>query len=180
MRTVERIISVFSKNVDEIKKFNDKDRLDIDVCDWVLILLLRQYAEIERLNAELKAMRSAADSYKLSCERLREENKILEEYPVKTLFGKNNMICSKTSEDYEELIADISNETIKEFVERLKQDVAGIVRCRDCKYMRTIYPIKSKDKDAIEVHVCYLSHWSENSHGVSVGANDFCSYGEKN
>ncbi len=116
MRTVERIISVFSKNVDEIKKFNDKDRLDIDVCDWVLILLLRQYAEIERLNAELKAMRGAVDSYKLSCERLREENKILS-VNADTAFqdglDENRDLFKKAVEP------EIRAETIKEFAKRL-------------------------------------------------------------
>lgn len=49
-----------------------------------LDLINRQKAEIEKLEAEL-------------CE-----------YPVKTVVGNNSMICSKTSEDYDNLIRDIS------------------------------------------------------------------------
>ena len=60
-----------------------------------------------------------------------------------------------------------------------KADFAEVVRCKDCKYMRTIFPMKSKGEEAIEAHVCFLSHWSENSHGVSVMESDFCSYGER-
>lgn len=109
---------------------------------------------------------------------------IINEYPVKTLIDKNNLLCSKTSEDFKRMIMDIANTTIKEFVEQLidnqpATDIAEVVRCRDCKYMRTIFPVKGKNKDAIEAHVCCLSHWSENSHGVSVMESDFCSYGER-
>lgn len=58
-------------------------------------------------------------------------------------------------------------------------DVAEVVRCKDCKYMSTIFPMKSKGEEAIETHVCYLSHWAENSHGASVMENDYCSYGKR-
>lgn len=60
-----------------------------------------------------------------------------------------------------------------------KTDFEEVVRCRDCKYMKTIFPMKSKGEEAIEAHVCYLSKWSENSLGVSVMDSDFCSYGER-
>lgn len=50
-------------------------------------------------------------------ERLRAE---LDKYPVKTLFDNNSVICSKTSEDYDKLIMDISNNAIKEFARELK------------------------------------------------------------
>ena len=49
---------------------------------------------------------------KAECERLGKE---LNEYPVKTLVGNNCVIHSKSIEDYDNLIADIGNEAIKEF-----------------------------------------------------------------
>lgn len=45
------------------------------------------------------------------------------EYPIKTLVGNNCMICSKTSKDYDNLIADIKSEAIREFAERLKESL---------------------------------------------------------
>ena len=67
-----------------------------------LDLINRQKAENERLRAEL------------------------DKYPVKTLFANNSVICSKTSEDYDKLIMDISNNAIKEFAERLKSISIGL------------------------------------------------------
>ncbi len=64
-------------------------------------------------------------------ERLRAE---LDKYPVKTLFDNNSVICSKTSEDYDKLIMDISNNAIKEFARELKCGVpqeTGVIRCKD-------------------------------------------------
>lgn len=58
----------------------------------ILSLIARQKAKIEKLEAEL-------------CE-----------YPVKTVVGNNSMICSKTSEDYDNLIRDISNAVARDFI----------------------------------------------------------------
>lgn len=67
----------------------------------------------------------------------------------------------------------------KDAIKAWNKRVAEVGRCKECKYMKTIFPMKSKGEEAIEAHVCCLSHWSENSHGVSVWINDFCSYGER-
>ena len=45
-------------------------------------------------------------------------------FPVHTL-SSSALICTKTSEEYDELIADIGNEAIKEFVERLKNEITS-------------------------------------------------------
>ena len=58
----------------------------------VLALINRQKAEIEKLKAEYY------------------------EYPVKTVVGNNSIVCSKTSEDYDNLIQDISNAVAKDFI----------------------------------------------------------------
>lgn len=42
-------------------------------------LINRQKAEIERLNGELQAMRGAANSYRLECERLNKLKEIMED-----------------------------------------------------------------------------------------------------
>lgn len=49
-------------------------------------------------------------------ERLKEET---EEYPFKCKVGNNSEVHSKSIEDYDKLIGDISAEAIKEFAERL-------------------------------------------------------------
>lgn len=86
------------------------DTVNIGVFQHALDLINRQKAENERLRAEL------------------------DKYPVKTLFDNNSVICSKTSEDYDKLIMDISNNAIKEFARELKCGVpqeTGVIRCKD-------------------------------------------------
>lgn len=90
----------------------------------------RQKAENEELRSDkiiAETHEKAAKDLFVNCTRQLEEAKAelkqlqetLDEYPVKTLFDKNNLICSKTSEDYEKLIMKIANSTIKEFATRL-------------------------------------------------------------
>ena len=67
--------------------------------------------EVTRLHDKVRCQRAEIESLK----------QIIDEYPVKTLFGENNLICSKTSADYEKLIMDISNNAIKKFAQRLKK-----------------------------------------------------------
>lgn len=84
-----------------------------------------QKAEIEELNIELIAMRGAANSYKAEVERLNNEvnllteNSISTKYPCCVLCG-NGAILTKTLDDYDNLIGDISAEGIKEFWNELK------------------------------------------------------------
>ena len=79
----------------EMFAFDCKDILIENALD----LINRQKAEIERLEKEHN------------------------EYPVKTIVGNNCEVHSKTSKDYDNLIADIGNEAIKEFAERLKESI---------------------------------------------------------
>ena len=62
-------------------RFNEDIEFD---CEEVLVqdtldLIYRQKAEIERLNGELQAMRGAANSYRLECERLNKLKEIMED-----------------------------------------------------------------------------------------------------
>lgn len=70
------------------------------IIDKTLDLVNQQKAEIERLAARFN------------------------DYPVKTLIDNNNMMCSKSSEDYDKwffnVSKDISYQAIKEFADRLK------------------------------------------------------------
>ena len=110
-----------------------KEDCEVELPEEVLDLINRQKAEIGELRSDkiiAESHEKAAKDLFVDCTRQLEEAKselkqlqiTLDEYPVKTLFGKNNMMCSKTSEDYEELIADISNNAINEFSQRLKND----------------------------------------------------------
>lgn len=81
-------------------------------------------------------------------ERLRAE---LDKYPVKTLFDNNSVICSKTSEDYDKLIMDISNNAIKEFAERLKSISIGLEIGDDKKFKMTVVSTVAIDKIAKEM-----------------------------
>ena len=95
---------------------------------------MTQKQEIANLEIELKAMQGAANSYKAANERLKAENKLLIEndvsnkYPNCVLVEKGR-IYTRTLEDYDELIGDISAEAYKEFAERLKLRFSGTLSC---------------------------------------------------
>jgi hypothetical protein len=114
------------------------NRLNAEIEEWQGGYMT-QKQEIANLEIELKAMRGAANSYKAEIERLkksnrnwrrkvqrlRAENKLLidndvsNKYPNCVLVEKGR-IYTRTLEDYDELIGDISAEAYKEFAERLK------------------------------------------------------------
>ncbi len=73
----------------------------------VIDLINRQQAEIERLQKELSAKMPS------------------EEYPFKVKVGNNSEIHSKSIEDYDRLLFDISAETIKEFAKELKSEIVN-------------------------------------------------------
>ncbi len=73
-------------------------------CMAILALINRQKAEIERLEKQA------------------------DEYPFKCKVGNNSEIHSKSIEDYDRLIFDISSEAIKEFAERLKANMSNTAR----------------------------------------------------
>ena len=68
----------------------------------------------------LNAVSDLINRKKAEIERLEKEHN---EYPVKTIVGNNCEIHSKTSKDYDNLIADIGSGAIKEFAERLKESI---------------------------------------------------------
>jgi hypothetical protein len=98
-------------------------------------LVNRQKAEIDDLKVGLDTMRGAANSYKMhyeeaqaEIERLKSENKSLIENDVRNKYPncvsvEKGRIYTRTLEDYDELIGDISAEAIKEFAERLYDNV---------------------------------------------------------
>lgn len=119
----------------ELKKWNKdaEDRIikaleccadegNIDACDdcpcqkgkcisttpYVLDLINRQKAEIERLQSENKLL---------------VENNISTKYPCHVLTSLG-VISTKTLDDYDNLIGDISAEAVKEFAERLQNRCA--------------------------------------------------------
>ena len=105
--------------------------LNVEIID----LITRQQAEYENLKVENQSLRTAANSLKMhyeeaqaEVERLKREldlvieNSISARYPHCVLYG-NGAILTKSFEEYDELIADISAEAIKEFAERLKDKI---------------------------------------------------------
>lgn len=88
-------------------------------------IIQHRNSENEKLIVELTAMRGAANSYKAEVERLNNEvnllteNSISTKYPCCVLCG-NGAILTKTLDDYDNLIGDISAEGIKEFWNELK------------------------------------------------------------
>ena len=112
------------------------DRCGLKGCKiarYALDLITRQQAENENLKVKLQSMRGAANSLKMhyeeaqaEVERLKREldlvieNSISARYPHCVLCG-NGAILTKSLEEYDELIADISAEAYKEFTKRLKE-----------------------------------------------------------
>ena len=104
---------------------NKKTCDEIDVVSSAIDLINRQKAEIERLEKEKQDIKDKYDCqqtvyYDLS-NIIREKCKELNKYPIKTVVNNNCEIHSKTSKDYDNLMADIKSEAIKEFAERLKK-----------------------------------------------------------
>lgn len=87
------------KACEECPLYHTSDCISV-IIDKTLDLVNRQKAEIERLASRFN------------------------DYPVKTLIDNNNMMCSKSSEDYDKwffnVSKDISYQAIKEFADRLK------------------------------------------------------------
>ena len=101
--------------------------------NYALDLITRQKTENENLKVENQSLRSAANSLKMhyeeaqaEVERLKREldlvieNSISARYPHCVLCG-NGAILTKSLEEYDELIADISAEAYKEFAEKVKE-----------------------------------------------------------
>lgn len=104
----------------------------------VFSLVQRQKAEIESSQAVLadmsESLRLAAEANKdmqAEIERLKSENKVLIENDVRNKYPncvsvEKGRIYTRTLEDYDELIGDISAEAYKVFAERLKSDLGRI------------------------------------------------------
>lgn len=90
-----------------IVQFNSDDTKTEITLDDILGVVNRKQAEIERLQKELSAKMPS------------------EEYPFKVKVGNNSEIHSKSIEDYDRLLIDISAETIKEFAKELKSEIVN-------------------------------------------------------
>ena len=103
--------------------------LNVEIID----LITCQQAEYENLKVENQSLRTAGNSLKMhyeeaqaEVERLKREldlvieNSISARYPHCVLCG-NGAILTKSLEEYDELIADISAEAYKEFAEKAKE-----------------------------------------------------------
>ena len=67
-----------------------------------------------------------------------------------------------------------SENSKKQFADRKKRtkEIVEVVRCKDCKFCRTFYPIKEIDKEAIQVWYCDLYRCNRKP-------DEFCSDGER-
>lgn len=91
-----------------------KPNCDVNVLETLsLDLINRQKEEIERLEVEVKSL---------------VEHGIHERYPHIVLCG-NGAIFTKSLEEYDKLIADISAEARKEFAERVRKAVYRLLLC---------------------------------------------------
>lgn len=105
------------KDCEECPLYNTFDCISV-IIDKTLDLVNQQKAEIERLAARFN------------------------DYPVKTLIDNNNMMCSKSSEDYDKwffnVSKDISYQAIKEFADRLK-DSADKTRIKSMETEKVVF-----------------------------------------
>lgn len=95
-----------------------------------LDLINRQKAKIKRLQSTLERAiynglkaDEEIEYLKAEIERLKEEGN---KYPCRVRMNENSIVRTKSLEDYDRLIGDISAEAIKEFAERLKSDLGRI------------------------------------------------------
>lgn len=118
-------INVKNRLLDEAKAEIEKNENIIKLADKT----------IETANAEIEALINGRETLQkyiaeqnAEIERLKVENKLLidndvsNKYPNCVLVEKGR-IYTRTLEDYDELIGDISADGIKEFVERLKNEI---------------------------------------------------------
>ena len=73
--------------------------------------------EVNRASAMREKTLQIVEKRQAEIERLKAED---EKYPFKCVMPFNSMVCSRSIEDYDRLIADIGADAIKEFAERLK------------------------------------------------------------
>ena len=102
--------------------------------EWILKAVETINAEIERLNIELQSMRSAANSYKMHYEKAQTEIEKLT-LEIEEANRKSAIQALKESKENAKLFCEainyIKSEAIKEFWERLKEEI----RCEDdCGY----------------------------------------------
>ena len=105
--------------------------------EWILKAVATINAEIERLNIELQSMRSAANSYKMHYEKAQTdiEKLTLEIEEANEADRESAIQILKESKENAKLFCEainyIKSEAIKEFWERLKEEI----RCEDdCGY----------------------------------------------
>jgi hypothetical protein len=90
-------------------------------------LIKRQQAEIERLNIDLKAMRGAANSWKVEVQR----------------------ICKKEFDNIEVDIEAVKFEAVKEFAEKLKEHSCNLTEYDEGGWNDTVSAVKVEDIDRL-------------------------------
>ena len=126
--TVE--MSVLTNAIDLINRKEEMLNSAINGQETLQEYIAKQDKEIERLKAVNKLIDLNHKKALAEIERLNKENQLLlDNHPSQThrncVVIDNGVIYTKTLEDYENLIGDISKEGIKEFAERFKK-IAGI------------------------------------------------------
>ena len=107
-----------------------------------------QKAEIEKLNAELQAMRGAANLYKAETERLEKEcNKNFEKW-----YKLDERTKQRYAELYEAAKESIKSEAIKEFAERLKNGTFLGKEKKSVEHAIWIYEIDKIVEEMTEIH----------------------------
>lgn len=114
---------------------NEIDKMDFcgELCKYAEDIINRQKAELGKNEKIIKAADRLIETQKAEIERLKAENKLLidndvsNKYPNCVLVEKGR-IYTKTLEDYDELIGDISAEAVKECIEKVKNELKNIAK----------------------------------------------------
>ena len=150
--TDEEIIGSLSGSILNAKRIKSKCwSIEIYKLENALDLINRQKAEIENLKLELKAMRGAANSYKMALEK---DQKVIERQEAKIKDKQSEIDCMKYKfAVLKEKIKNQKSEAIKEFAERLKSKLDDL-EFRTKTHRKTV-PTKFCDDNANWVlHEC--------------------------
>ena len=123
--TDEEIIDALEKEIQIANDIGDVHSMMINIglIEDALDLINRQKAEIEKLTTELVGMRGAANSYKMHYDNAQAEIKELK----MVIEAINDTIYPLPFEtDFDKAIKTAKAEAIKEFAERLKEEIVQI------------------------------------------------------
>ena len=101
-----------------------------------LDLINSQQAEIERLSNSAEQWEETAKDLLIGKEKDKAEieklKKVDEAYPCKVDVGNNCLVYAKSLDDYDRLIGDISAEAIKEFKNKVENDIVTLLGKSNC------------------------------------------------